>query len=82
MRSRESRVVARASVFRALAAQRNQTLDEFAKTLGIAERHFYRLLRGKVSPSPATRAAICEALELPFDELFEFEDPNRGIARA
>jgi len=72
MRRSQSTVRCKSDTFRAIAARRNLTLDELAKHIGIAERHFYRLLGGQVSPSPQKRAKICRALKLNFDELFEY----------
>lgn len=63
--------MARAAAFRAIAARKNLTLDALARVVGVGERHFYRLLNGRVSPSPRTRASICNALDLPFEALFE-----------
>jgi transcriptional regulator with XRE-family HTH domain len=73
MLSARSRVLLKAAVFKAIAAQRNITLDEFARELGFYDRHFYRLLGGQVSPSPKKRAVICAVLGRSFDELFELE---------
>jgi len=56
---------------REAATRRNESLDGLARTLGISDRHFYRLLAGKVVPSPRTRANICRKLGLRFDDVFE-----------
>lgn len=78
------RVVLKAPVFRKIAAQRNLSLNAFARTLGIGDRYFYRLLGGEVSPSPKKRAVICAVLCLEFDDLFEIhrEELNSKVGES
>jgi hypothetical protein len=73
MKSARPRVLLKAAVFKAIAAQRNRTLDEFARDLGIGDRQFDRLMGSEVSPSPKLRAVICAVLARSFDELFELK---------
>lgn len=56
---------------RAIAARRNESLEDLARVVGIDKRRFYRLLSGSVSPSPQTRNRICRRLKVPFDAIFE-----------
>lgn len=71
MQPTESIVRVKPEALRAIAARCNQTLDELARSLEIENRYFYRLLSGEKSPSPRTRARICQKLGLGFDDLFE-----------
>lgn len=78
MRTRGSTIRLKAEAVRAIAARRNQTLDDLARAVRIDRRRFYRLLSGRVSPSPKTRARICRALKVDFIEIFEIAD-ERGL---
>jgi transcriptional regulator with XRE-family HTH domain len=56
---------------REILARTNQSQREFARVLRIEPSHLSALIRGEHSPSPRLRRRIIDALDVPFDSLFE-----------
>jgi transcriptional regulator with XRE-family HTH domain/mannose-6-phosphate isomerase-like protein (cupin superfamily) len=53
---------------------RGVSLRQFARDLDVSASFISQLETGKAQPSVATLFAICSALDIPTDELFESED--------
>ena len=60
-------------------AKKPLTLNRWAQLLGLSSGHLSDLVNGRrPSPAPKTRAKLLEGLGLPFEELFELQDPGEG----
>jgi transcriptional regulator with XRE-family HTH domain len=60
----------KADVLRKAAAERNLSLAELAKTMGIAPTYLSVILRGKRRISPKVRRRMLDRLGLKFEEVF------------
>lgn len=52
------------------------SLRVLGKMAGVNYATISNLENGKGSPYPATAKAVCDALKMKFDDLFEFKEAN------
>ncbi len=60
----------------AAVARRNMTLTALARLAGLHRTYLSDLLAGRTSPGPKTRQRLQEALEVPWDDLFDLQEAS------
>lgn len=55
-----------------------QTIDNFAKELGVSRHTIYNKLKGKTAIKPAETVKWCEMLDIPKGEIADYFFCNNG----